>query len=71
MRFKSQVAAGIFMICLQVFSYTLMHAVFFGVPHFTLSTPLGRSEIAYTLSCLIAAGFGVFFIYSGTKARRH
>jgi hypothetical protein len=68
--FRNQIAAGKFMIGLQVSSYTLMHAFFFGMPHFTLRTSPGRCEIAYTLATLALIAFGVFSIYSGTKARR-
>jgi hypothetical protein len=70
MFFRSRVAAGKFMIGLQVLSYTLMHVFLFGVPHFALCTPLGRSEIAYTLATLTLIAFGVHSIYSGTKAHR-
>ncbi len=57
------------MIGLQIVSYTIMHVFFFGVPHFTLTTLKGRSEIGYTLSCLLLMGFGAFFIYSGKSQR--
>ena len=58
------------MICNVIFSYTYMHVVFFGVPHFDLNTPKGRSELGYVLSNLALLGFGAFFIYLGVRARR-
>jgi hypothetical protein len=67
--FRNQIAAGKFMICLQVASYTLMHALFFGMPHFTLRTSVGRSEIAYTLAILALIAFGIHFLYPRTKTR--
>ena len=64
------IAGGSLMICNTIFFYTYMHVVFFGVPHFALNTPMGRSEIGYTLSNLAMFGFGAFFIYLGVSARR-
>ena len=58
------------MICNTIFSYTYMHVVFFGVPHFDRNTPMGRSELNYLLSNLVMVGFGAFFIYLGMRARR-
>ncbi len=64
------VAGGLLMILNVIVSYTYMHVVFFGVPHFTTNTPTGRAEIEYTLSNLPLIGMGVFFIYLGARARR-
>ena len=63
------IAGGLLMICNVIFSYTYMHVTFFGIPHFSLDTPKGRSEINYLLSNLIMIGFGAFFIYLGMRAR--
>ena len=62
--------SGILLICVAIGGYVLMHVFFFGVPRFTLATPMGKSEIAYALSNLALAGFGVHRIYRGIRDRR-
>jgi len=64
------IAGGLLMICNVIFSYAYMHVAFFGVPHFSLEIPKGRSQINYVLSNLVMIGFGAFFTYSGMRARR-
>jgi hypothetical protein len=64
------IAAGTLLICVAVGGYVLMHVFFFGVPHFTLATAMGKSEIGYALSILVMVGIGVFSIYRGFKGRR-
>lgn len=64
------ITGGLLIFCNVIFSYTYMHVVFFGVPHFALDTPMGRSEISYMLSNLAMIGFGAFFVYLGMRARR-
>ena len=63
-------AAGTLLICVAVGGYVLMHVFFFGVPHFTLATPMGKSEIGYALSILVMVAIGVHSIYRGIKDRR-
>lgn len=69
-RAMAGIAGGLLMICLVAVSYTYMHIVFFGAPDFTLDTPKGRAEINYALANLPLIGFGIFFLYSGVRARR-
>lgn len=64
------IAGGSLMICDAIFSYAYMHVAFFGIPHFGLRTPMGRSELNYLLSNLVLVGFGAYFIYLGMRARR-
>jgi hypothetical protein len=63
-------AAGTLLICVAVGGYVLMHVFFFGVPHFTLATTMGKSEIAYALSILLLVGIGAHGIYRGIRGRR-
>ena len=63
-------AAGTLLICVASGGYVLMHVFFFGVPHFTLATPMGKSEIGYALAILVMVGIGVHSIFRGIKDRR-
>jgi uncharacterized membrane protein YiaA len=63
-------AAGTLLICVAIGGYVLMHVFFFGVPHFTMATPMGKSEIGYALSILALAGLGAHSISRGLKERR-
>jgi len=64
------IAGGLLMICNVIVSYTYMHVVFFGAPHFALNSPRGRNEINYALASLLLIGFGALFIYVGVRAQR-
>jgi hypothetical protein len=64
------VVGGLLLVFNAIVGYATMHFAFFGAPHLTLSTPMGRSEIMYTLSTLMVAGWGVVFFYIGLRARR-
>ena len=63
-------ASGTSLICVGVGGYVLMHVFFFGVPHFTMATPMGKSEIGYALAVLVLVGIGVHGIYRGIKDKR-
>ncbi|MGI8741381.1 MAG: hypothetical protein ACR2NN_02195 [Bryobacteraceae bacterium] len=58
------------MIFATVGGYTFMHAVFFGVPHFTLTTAMGKAEISMAVSNLVLLGFGIWGVSRGIKDRR-
>jgi len=64
------VAAGTLLIGVAIGGYVLMHVFFFGVPHFTMATPMGKSEIGYALSILLLVGLGAHSISRGLKERR-
>lgn len=58
----NQIVTGQRLIGVAVISYTLMHVFFFGVPHLTFGTPVGRDEIGYTSANLGLVGIGLFNI---------
>jgi len=64
------IAGGLLLVCDAIVGYAYMHFAFFGAPRLTRSTPMGRTEIIYTLSTLMVAGFGVGLFYVGLRARR-
>ena len=68
------IGGGLALIYNAIAGYGYMHSEFFGMPHFTLSTPRGRNEIMYALSSLMVAACGAGFSYvgikMGVKARR-
>ena len=70
LRAANEIVAGQRVIGVAVISYTLMHVFFFGVPHFTFSTPMGRDEIGYTSVNLALVGLGLTQVYIGPKKRR-
>ena len=64
------IAAGQGLILGTIVSYGLMHVFFFGVPHFTLATRMGKGEIFYALSNLVLIGIGLYSILRGRRERR-
>jgi len=39
-----------------------MHVFFFGIPHFTTTTDMGKAEIGYALANLALACFGTYLL---------
>ena len=50
---------GLALVLVAVGGYVVMHVFFFGVPRFTWSTAMGKSEIAYSLANLALVAIGV------------
>jgi len=64
------IAGGALLVFNTIAGYAEMHFEFFGAPHLTMNTPMGRSEIMYALSTLMLAGCGAVFFYIGVRALR-
>ena len=61
-RFPRELIGGILLLCTSVGGYTLMHVFFFGIPHFTTTTDMGKAEIGYALANLALACFGTYLL---------
>jgi hypothetical protein len=67
----NQVTVGIRVIQITAAGYLAMHVFFFGVPHFSLHTGMGRAEIGMAVTSLTSIALGAYGIYRELQSRRH